>query len=79
MKASQVNGLPTVVILGVGFGGLWATRTLAHAPINIRLIDRHNYHTFFPLLYQVGAAELEAEDIAAPVRHIFRRAPRFEF
>ena len=63
----------------MGFGGLWAARTLAHAPINIRLIDRHNYHTFFPLLYQVGAAELEPEDIAAPVRHIFRRAPRFQF
>lgn len=73
------NGLPTVVILGAGFGGLWATRTLAHAPVNLRLIDRHNYHTFFPLLYQVGAAELEAEDIAAPVRHIFRGAPRFQF
>jgi NADH dehydrogenase len=78
-KASHANGLPTVVILGVGFGGLWATRTLAHAPVNICLIDRHNYHTFFPLLYQVGAAELEAEDIAAPIRHIFRRAPRFQF
>ncbi len=78
-KVSNSNGLPTVVILGLGFGGLWATRTLAKAPVNVRLVDRHNYHTFFPLLYQVGAAELEPEDIAAPVRHIFRKMRRFQF
>ena len=59
---------PTVVVLGAGFGGLWATRTLAKRPVNVVLIDRHNYHTFFPLLYQVGAAELESEDIAQPLR-----------
>lgn len=62
---------PTVVVLGAGFGGLWATRTFAKRPVNVVLIDRHNYHTFFPLLYQVGAAELEPEDIAQPLRKIF--------
>ena len=62
---------PTVVILGAGFGGLWATRAFAKRPVNVVLIDRHNYHTFFPLLYQVGAAELEPEDIAQPLRKIF--------
>jgi NADH:ubiquinone reductase (H+-translocating) len=62
---------PNVVVLGAGFGGLWAAQTLAKGPVNIFLIDRHNYHTFFPLLYQVGAAELEPEDIAQPVRMIF--------
>jgi NADH:quinone reductase (non-electrogenic) len=67
---SQVRR-PTVVILGAGFGGLWATRTFAKRPVNVVLIDRHNYHTFFPLLYQVGAAELEPEDIAQPLRKIF--------
>jgi NADH dehydrogenase len=59
---------PTVVVLGAGFGGLWATRAFANRPVNVVLIDRHNYHTFFPLLYQVGAAELEPEDIAQPLR-----------
>ena len=62
---------PTVVVLGAGFGGLWAARTFAQHPVNVLLIDRHNYHTFFPLLYQVGAAELEPEDIAQPLRKIF--------
>jgi NADH:ubiquinone reductase (H+-translocating) len=61
---------PTVVVLGAGFGGLWATRTFANRPVNVVLIDRHNYHTFFMLLYQVGAAELEPEDIAQPLRKI---------
>jgi NADH dehydrogenase len=62
---------PTIVILGAGFGGLWATRAFANRPVNVVLIDRHNYHTFFPLLYQVGAAELEPEEIAQPLRKIF--------
>jgi NADH dehydrogenase len=62
---------PTVVVLGAGFGGLWATRTFAKHPVKVILIDRNNYHTFFPLLYQVGAAELEPEEIAQPLRKIF--------
>jgi NADH dehydrogenase len=77
--ASNPLSVPKVVVLGVGFGGLWATRALAHGPVHIRLVDRHNYHTFFPLLYQVGAAELEAEDITYPVRHIFRNVKDFQF
>jgi NADH dehydrogenase len=63
---------PRVVIVGAGFGGLWAARSLAGAPADITLIDRHNYHTFFPLLYQVAAAELEPENIAHPVRSTLR-------
>jgi NADH dehydrogenase len=62
---------PNVAVLGSGFGGLWATKALAQGPVDVSLIDRHNYHTFFPLLYQVGAAELEPEDIAQPLRKIF--------
>lgn len=42
---------PTVVVLGAGFGGLWATRAFANRPVNVVLIDHQNYHTFFPLLY----------------------------
>ncbi len=66
---------PKVVVLGAGFGGLWAAKTLADGPVNVSLIDRHNYHTFFPLLYQVGAAELEPEDITQPLRKIFWKRP----
>jgi NADH dehydrogenase len=70
---------PNVAVLGAGFGGLWAARTLAGGPVNVLLIDRHNYHTFFPLLYQVGAAELEPEDIAQPLRKIFWKRSNVRF
>jgi NADH dehydrogenase len=63
---------PRVVIVGAGFGGLWAARALAHRSFNVTLIDRNNYHTFLPLLYQVAAAELEPEEIIYPVRSILR-------
>jgi NADH dehydrogenase len=65
--------LPHVLILGGGFGGLWATRALASAPVRITLVDRSNHHLFQPLLYQVATAGLSAPDIAAPLRHILRR------
>jgi len=55
---------PRVVIVGAGFGGLWAARSLANKPVDVLVVDRNNYHTFLALLYQVAAAELEAEDIA---------------
>jgi NADH:quinone reductase (non-electrogenic) len=67
-----------VVVAGAGFGGLWAARTLAREPVDVVLVDRNNYHTFFPLLYQVAAAELGPADIAYPVRSIFRRAPNVD-
>jgi NADH dehydrogenase len=65
---------PKVVIVGAGFGGMWVARGLANRPVDVTLLDRNNYHTFFPLLYQVAAAELGPTDIAHPVRSIFRRA-----
>ncbi len=65
------NDKPRVLIIGAGFGGLWAGRLLSRSPADVTLIDRNNYHTFSPLLYQVASAELEAEDIAYPVRSIF--------
>ncbi|HEY8009822.1 MAG TPA: NAD(P)/FAD-dependent oxidoreductase [Rudaea sp.] len=64
------SALPHIVIVGGGFGGLWAARGLAKAPVRITLIDRCNYHLFQPLLYQVATAGLAAVDIAAPLRHI---------
>jgi NADH:ubiquinone reductase (H+-translocating) len=61
---------PHVVIIGGGFAGLWCTRALASAPLEITLVDRANHHLFQPLLYQVATAGLSAGDIAAPLRHI---------
>ncbi len=70
---------PRVVVIGAGFGGLWAVRTLAGTSCDILVLDRNNYHTFLALLYQVAAAELEAEDIAYPVRSIFAKLPAVDF
>jgi NADH dehydrogenase len=64
--------VPHVLILGGGFGGLWATRALASAPLRVTLVDRTNHHLFQPLLYQVAMAGLSSPDIAAPLRHILR-------
>src|SRR5688572_17559185 len=69
----SADNVPHVVVLGGGFGGLWATRALAGAPVRVTLVDRTNHHLFQPLLYQVATAGLSAPDIAAPLRHILRR------
>jgi NADH dehydrogenase len=63
---------PRVVIVGAGFGGLNAAQSLAKAPVQITVIDRRNYHTFQPLLYQVATAGLSPGEIAAPIRSILR-------
>src|SRR5687768_917201 len=73
-----IGTLPHVVVLGGGFGGLWATRALAAAPVRVTLVDRTNHHLFQPLLYQVATAGLSAPDIAAPLRHILRRQRNVE-
>lgn len=70
---------PRVVIVGAGFGGLWAARSLAGRDVDVLIVDKNNYHTFLALLYQVAAAELEAEDIAYPVRSILWRLPNIGF
>src|SRR5438128_1923002 len=72
------TGRPTVVIVGAGFGGLRAARALRKSPVNVVLVDRHNYHLFQPLLYQVATAGLEPEEIARPVRAILRRQSNVE-
>jgi NADH dehydrogenase len=62
-----------VVILGGGFGGLSATHKLKHAPVDVTLLDRCNYHLFQPLLYQVATGSLSPANIAGPLRQILRR------
>src|SRR6516165_9665161 len=61
------------VIIGAGFGGLSAAKQLAQAPFDVTVIDRHNYHLFQPLLYQVATAALSPGDIASPIRGILHR------
>ena len=67
-----------VVVIGAGFGGLTAAQTLARSPLRITVIDRKNYHTFQPLLYQVAATMLSAGQVASPIRGILRRHPNVE-
>ena len=70
--AFALEGLPRVVIVGAGFGGLTCAARLRRAPVAVTLIDRHNYHLFQPLLYQVATAALSPGDIATPIRGLFR-------
>lgn len=67
-----MNGKTRVVIIGAGFGGLNAAQSLAKADVQITVIDRKNFHTFQPLLYQVATAGLSPGEIAAPIRSILR-------
>ncbi|MDP9010467.1 MAG: FAD-dependent oxidoreductase [Pseudomonadota bacterium] len=70
-----LEGLPRVVIVGAGFGGLRCAQCLCDTAVAVTLLDRTNYHLFQPLLYQVATAALSPGDIATPARHLFRNAP----
>ncbi|HWB62076.1 MAG TPA: NAD(P)/FAD-dependent oxidoreductase [Chitinophagales bacterium] len=70
---------PRLVIVGCGFGGLQLAKSLKHADLQIVMLDKNNYHTFQPLLYQVATAGLEADSIAYPVRKIFKGQKNFHF
>jgi NADH:ubiquinone reductase (H+-translocating) len=61
---------PQVLVLGCGFGGLWAAQALRKAPVELIVLDRTNHHLFTPLLYQVATAGLSAPSVAGPIRHI---------
>jgi NADH dehydrogenase len=65
--------MPHIVIIGGGFAGLYTARGLKDVPAEITVVDRHNYHLFQPLLYQVATAGLNPSDIAAPIRAILRK------
>ena len=67
-----------VVIIGGGFGGLFAARALKRAPVQVTLIDRRNFHLFQPLLYQVATGGLSAANIAAPLRVLLKRQKNAE-
>ena len=70
---------PHVVIVGAGFGGLTAAKRLEREHVDVTLVDRHNYHSFQPLLYQVATAGLNAADVGYAVRGLFRRQQRVLF
>lgn len=72
-------GQPHVVIVGAGFGGIDCARELANKPLEVTLVDRHNFHTFQPLLYQVATSGLSSSDVAYPIRGIFRDAGNVRF
>jgi NADH:ubiquinone reductase (H+-translocating) len=69
---------PRVVIVGGGFGGLYAARGLRRAPVRVTLVDRRNHHLFQPMLYQVATAALNPSDIAAPLRSVLRKQSNTE-
>ena len=70
---------PRVIIVGAGFAGLNAAKALKGAPVDVLIVDQHNYHTFQPLLYQLATAGLDAADVAHQVRNIFRRQRNVQF
>jgi NADH dehydrogenase len=67
-----------VVIVGGGFGGLYAAKAMARHPVEVTVVDQHNYHLFQPLLYQVATAALTAGEVATPIRSILRRFPNVQ-
>jgi NADH dehydrogenase len=71
--------VPRVVIIGCGFGGLQVAKDLRKAAMQVVMLDKNNYHTFQPLLYQIATSGLEADSIAYPIRKIFRQQKNFHF
>lgn len=72
---TNVAARPHVVVVGAGFAGIDCAKRLVGEPVDVTLVDRHNFHTFQPLLYQVATAGLSAADVAHPVRGVFQHAP----
>ncbi|PTR01336.1 NADH dehydrogenase [Mucilaginibacter yixingensis] len=79
METATQSKFPLVVIVGAGFGGLEAAKSLADKPVEVLLLDKHNYHTFQPLLYQVATGSLEAESIAFSIRKNFGQQKNLRF
>jgi len=70
---------PRVVIIGGGFGGIQLAKSLKNAPVKVLMLDKHNYHTFQPLLYQVAMGAIPADSIGFPIRRIFTNQDNFRF
>jgi NADH dehydrogenase len=79
MESNQNSKFPQVVIIGGGFAGLEVAKQLADKPVDVLLLDKHNYHTFQPLLYQVATGSLESESIAFSLRKNFASQKNFRF
>ncbi len=73
------KNIPRIIVIGGGFGGISFINQLQKVKVQIVLFDRHNYHTFQPLLYQVSTAGLEPDSIAYPLRKVFRKNKDFHF
>lgn len=79
MNKSDSSKFPLVVIIGGGFGGLQVAKKLENKPVDVLMLDKHNYHTFQPLLYQVAMGSIEAESIAFSLRKNFAGQKNFRF
>ncbi len=75
---SPLNNAPRLVVVGGGFAGLYTVRGLARVPVQITLIDKHNYHLFRPMTYQVATGLLSGDEIASPLRSIFSKQQNVE-
>jgi NADH dehydrogenase len=76
---NQVNNLPKIIIIGGGFGGIQFSKKLKKQAVEVLMLDKHNYHTFQPLLYQVATGGLEPDSIAFPLRKVFKGQSNFTF
>lgn len=79
MDLKKTAGMPRIVIIGGGFGGINLAKKLKNKPVEVLMLDRHNYHTFQPLLYQVAMGAIEADSIGFPIRRIFTNQKNFTF
>jgi NADH dehydrogenase len=79
MYLGKTSDKPRVVIIGGGFAGINVARNLKHAAVDIVMVDKHNYHTFQPLLYQVAMGAIESDAVGFPIRRIFTGQKNFSF
>jgi NADH dehydrogenase len=79
MDLKKTAGRPRIVIIGGGFAGINLAKKLKNKPVEVLMLDKHNYHTFQPLLYQVAMGAIEADSIGFPVRRIFTHQKNFKF
>jgi len=79
MNQTKSAHMPRIVIIGGGFGGINLAKKLKNKPVEVLMLDKHNYHTFQPLLYQVAMGAIEADSIGFPMRRIFTNQQNFNF